>query len=249
MPPLGAALGILVGLTLGLLGGGGSTLTVPIFVYVLGLEAKVAIAGSLAVVGTVSLVGAVRHAQAGSIDLRTALVFGPVAMVGAYGGARGAAFVPGTVQLVLFALVLLTAAAFMLRGRPPTPGEGRVAPPAVVALTALAVGGLTGVVGVGGGFMIVPALVLLLQMPIKRAVGTSLLLIVFNAAAGFAGYVGQVPLPVSLLVSFGVFAMVGIVVGTHLVQYVSPDALRRGFAWFLVVVGLFMIVQNLSVLG
>lgn len=246
MPPLGALLGLVVGLTLGLLGGGGSVLTVPILVYVLGLETAAAIAGSLAVVGLVSLVGAFRHGRAGRVDVPTAVWFAPPAMVGAYAGARAAAWIPGPAQLALFALVMLVAAAFMLRGRPDVSDEGRRAGAAVVAVTALGVGVLTGVVGVGGGFVIVPSLVLLLRVPMKRAVGTSLLVIAFNAAAGFAGYAGRVTLPVPLLAGFGASAVAGILLGSHLVRYVKPAALRRAFAVFLVVVAVFMLVQNLS---
>lgn len=247
MTILATALGFLVGLTLGLLGGGGSILTVPILVYVMGFEAKAAIAGSLAVVGLVSLVGAWRHARAGQVEGRTALIFGVVAMGGAYAGALSARFVSGPAQLVLFAGVMLVVAVFMLRARPPT-ADGRVAPPVLVGLAALGVGALTGLVGIGGGFLIVPALVLLLDVPMKRAVGTSLLVIFFNAAAGFAGYVGQVTLPWGVLAAFGVCAVAGILAGSHLVRYVPAQILRRLFALFLVGVALWMLAQNLPTL-
>lgn len=244
MSLLAAALGSLVGLSLGLLGGGGSILTVPILVYVLGFGPKEAIAGSLAVVGLVSLVGAWRHARAGQVEVRTALVFGVVAMAGAYGGARAARWVSGEVQLVIFAGVMLGVAWFMIRGRPPSERHG-ASKPGVVALAALAVGALTGLVGVGGGFLIVPALVLFLDVPMKRAVGTSLLVIFLNAAAAFAGYMGQVALPWGVLAAFGLCAVVGIIAGSHLVHYVSARALRRAFALFLVVVAVFMLLRNL----
>lgn len=248
MSLLAVALGFLVGLSLGLLGGGGSILTVPILVYVLGFDAKAAIAGSLAVVGSVSLVGAWRHARAGQVETRTALLFGAVAMVGAYGGARAARFVSGEAQLVVFAGVMLVVWAFMLRGRPgsdESDDRGR-AHAGIVALVALGVGGLTGLVGIGGGFLIVPALVLFLDVPMKRAVGTSLLVIVMNAAAGFSGYVGQVAIPWGVLAAFGLCAVGGIVAGSHLVHYVSSRALRRGFAVFLVAVALWMLFRNVS---
>jgi uncharacterized protein len=249
MSLLAVALGFLVGLSLGLLGGGGSILTVPILVYVLGFEPKAAIAGSLAVVGLVSLVGAWRHARAGQVEGRTAALFGAVAMVGAYGGARSARLVSGEAQLLLFAVVMLAVAVFMLKGRPP-PEEHRASRPGVVAAVALSVGALTGLVGIGGGFLIVPALVLFLDVPMKRAVGTSLLVIFFNAAAGFVGYVGQVTVPWVALAAFGLFAVAGIFAGSHLVHYVSARALRRAFALFLVAVAVWMLAQNLpSVAG
>lgn len=248
----GGLLGLLVGLSLGLLGGGGSILTVPIFVYVLGMEAKVAIAGSLAVVGLTSLVGAARHRGEGQVELRTALTFGAVAMAGAYGGARLAAFVSGTFQLLLFALVMLLAALLMFRRRPEPVGRGeeRGAPVAVplVAFSALGVGMLTGLVGVGGGFLIVPALVLLLRLPMKKAVGTSLLVIAMNAAAGFTGYVTRLDLPWPLLGLFTACSVTGIFLGVHLVRYVSQARLRQGFAVFLVGVAMLMIWENRSAL-
>ncbi len=250
MSLLAVALGFLVGLSLGLLGGGGSILTVPILVYVLGFDPKSAIAGSLAVVGLVSLVGAWRHARAGHVEGRTAVVFGAVAMAGAYGGARAARFVSGDVQLVVFAGVMLVVAAFMLRARPPAVDEGErgASHPAVVGLVALGVGALTGIVGIGGGFLIVPALVLFLAVPMKRAVGTSLLVIFMNAAAGFSGYVGQVAIAWGVLAAFGLCAVGGIVAGSHLVRYVSSRDLRRAFAVFLVAVALWMLLRNLSAL-
>lgn len=248
MSLLAVALGFLVGLSLGLLGGGGSILTVPILVYVLGFEAKAAIAGSLAVVGLVSLVGAWRHARAGQVEVKTALVFGAVAMLGAYGGARAARLVSGEAQLVVFAGVMLVVAAFMLWGRPPADDRGR-ARPGVLALVALGVGGLTGLVGIGGGFLIVPALVLLLDVPMKRAVGTSLLVIFMNAAAGLSGYLGQVAIPWGILAAFGLCAVAGIVAGSHLVHYVSSRALRRAFAFFLATVALWMLFRNLPALA
>ncbi|NNF38341.1 MAG: sulfite exporter TauE/SafE family protein [Gemmatimonadetes bacterium] len=247
MTALGSLLGVLVGLSLGMLGGGGSVLTVPIFVYVLGFEAKVAIAGSLAVVGAVSLVGAGRHARAGNVEARTALVFAPLAMGGAFAGARTATLLADWIQLVLFATVMLAAAGLMLRPRGPS-RLARERPPAapwLVGMAAVGVGVLTGLVGVGGGFLIVPALVLLLQVPIKRAVGTSLLIIAFNAAAGFAGYLGQVTLPVPLLVGFGAAAVAGVLVGAQLAAHVPSRMLRRGFAVFLIVVAVWMLAQNL----
>lgn len=186
---LAAVFAALIGLSLGLLGGGGSILTVPVFVYLLGFEAKEAIAGSLAVVGATSLFGAVGHWRAGNVNLRVAAVFGAVAMPGAYLGARLAAFVSGGVQLTLFAGVMLLAAWFMFRPRnaaeEDAAGEhARGMPLWLIAAQGLAVGLLTGLVGVGGGFLIVPALVLLGKVPMKQAVGTSLLVIAMNSAGG-----------------------------------------------------------------
>jgi uncharacterized membrane protein YfcA len=169
-------------------------------------------------------------------------------MAGAFAGARAATLLADATQLVLFATVMLAAAGFMLRPRRPgRPDRGRPpAAPWVVAVIAVGVGGLTGVVGVGGGFLIVPALVLLLRVPIKRAVGTSLLIIAFNAAAGFAGYVGQVALPMPLLLGFGAAAVAGVLAGAQLAERVPARVLRRAFAVFLIAVAVWMLVQNLG---
>ena len=263
---IGLALGALIGLALGILGGGGSILTVPIFVYVLGFDAKEAIALSLAVVGATSAFGALAHGREGNVNLRVALIFGVFAMAGTYGGARLAVFFSGSAQLLLFAAVMLAAAVFMFRkprGRgaaeaeSAAPGDGsgeggavrmsagRIA---VIAVEGIAVGILTGLVGVGGGFLIVPALVLLGGLEMKHAVGTSLLVIAMKSAAGFYGYLGQVEVPWGFLAGFTAVSVVGIVVGTRLVRHVSQGALRRAFAVFLVVMGVFILYQNRAVM-
>lgn len=249
MMVLGLGLAALVGLSLGLLGGGGSILTVPILVYVLGYGAKEAIAMSLAVVGTTSLVGAAGHWRAGNVKLRVALLFGAVAMAGSFLGSRMSAYFTDAAQLTLFAVVMLLAAGFMFRGRREGAGSagGERIPVVLIALSGIAVGVLTGLVGVGGGFLIVPALVLLGRVPMKEAVGTSLLIIAMNSVTGFAGYLGRVEVAWTFMMLFTALAVVGIVVGTRLVRYVPQGALRRGFALFLLFMGSFVLYQNRSV--
>jgi hypothetical protein len=220
-------------------------------VYVVGIETKAAVAMSLAIVAVVSMVGAAGHWRAGRVRVRTALAFGAVAMIGAFAGARLAVFLSGAAQLILLAVVMLAAAGLMLAR---AGGRAEPAPPAreyglpVVAAAGLGVGILTGMVGVGGGFLIVPALVLLLAVPMKEAIGTSLLVITLNAAAGFGGYIGTVALPWGFLAAFTAIAIVGIVAGTRLVHHVPTGTLRRGFAIFLVVVGVLILYQNRAVL-
>lgn len=252
---LGLVLAVLVGLSLGVMGGGGSILTVPIFVYVLGFETKPSIAMSLAVVGVVSLVGAYSHWRAGNVNLRIAGIFGAVAMAATFAGARLSAFMSGTTQLLIFAVVMLAAAFFMFRGQKPGEAgasavESESAPVrlGLIAMQAVAVGVLSGIVGVGGGFLIVPALVLLGKVPMKQAVGTSLLIISLNSVAGFAGYLGQVEVEWGFMALFTGVAVVGIIVGSRLVKYVSQGALKRGFAVFLVFMAGWILYQNLSVL-
>lgn len=248
-------LALVIGVALGMLGGGGSILTVPVFTYVAHLDPKVAIASSLPVVAVSSAFGAVGHWRAGNVHLRTALTFGVVAMAGGFTGARIAQFVPGQIQLLLFSLVMLGAAFSMLRG---ARGGGQehtasLASPSLPLTTivplGLGVGMLTGVVGVGGGFLIVPALAQVARLPMRAAVGTSLMVITMNAAAGTAGYIGRVDLPFGLLVPFTSVAVIGILAGTGASQRVPQQTLRRAFAVLLLLVAAFILVQNRSVFG
>ena len=252
MTVLGLLLGALMGVSLGLLGGGGSILAVPILTYAVGFGAKEAIASSLAVVGLTSLFGAVGHWRAGTVNLRVALVFGVVAMAGTYLGARLAVFFSGAAQLLLFAAVMLVAAYFMFRENGEADGgglgifhsSGDGMPYGLIVAEGLAVGVLTGLVGVGGGFLIVPALVVLGGIPMKEAVGTSLLVIAMKSAAGFAGYAGQVEIQWGFLALFTAVAAAGGLGGSYLLRYVPQGALKRVFAVFLVVMGVFILYQN-----
>jgi len=191
---LGLFLAALIGVSLGLLGGGGSILAVPILLYVVGMATKPAIAASLLVVGTTSLVGSMRHWRASNVDARTAIIFGLVSMAGSYSGGRLAANLSDSFQLVLFAIVMLGASVSMFRSRNDEPAAAPVVRLPLVVVSAAVVGLLTGIVGVGGGFLIVPALVLFSGLPMKRAVGTSLLVIAMNSASGFMAYAGKVPI-------------------------------------------------------
>ena len=268
MTLLGAVLGLIVGITMGLLGGGGSILTVPIFVYVLGIAPKSAIAMSLASVGATSALGAVSHWRQGSVDLRVAAIFGGAAMVAAFAGARVAGRIPETVQLTLFGLIVLTSALLMLRNAARTPDEPPAhspveeplleeapvapmsAPPAKelrwawIALQGLGVGLLTAVIGVGGGFIIVPALVLIGGLSMRQAVGTSLVVITMNAASGFAGYLGQVPIDWPVVGLFAGAAGVGILGGSRVSQRVPQRMLKQGFAALLLIVGAYVLYRR-----
>ncbi|WP_119070083.1 sulfite exporter TauE/SafE family protein [Rubrobacter indicoceani] len=255
MIALDLALAVVIGVSLGLLGSGGSILTVPVFVYLLGYDAKVAVAASLFVVGTASLAGALGHVRQGNLDLLMALTFGPFAMLGAYLGADLARIFSGAAQLVLFAVLMLVAAFFMLRdategGRLGYEGPaGTLWSPfmlAKIGAQGLAVGVLTGLVGVGGGFLIIPALVLVCGVDMKRAVGTSLLIIFLNSGSGLLGYVGQVSLPWGFLALFTTFSVFGILIGARLSRYVSQDTLKEYFALLLIVIAAFVLVQNTS---
>ncbi|MEW5917476.1 MAG: sulfite exporter TauE/SafE family protein [Gemmatimonadota bacterium] len=244
-------LGLIVGFVLGLLGGGGSILAVPIFLYVLRVEPKPAIAMSLAVVGLSAFIGFLTHWRQGTVALRVALPFGLFAMIGAYVTARMAGFVPAEVQLGLFACFAFAAAIFMLRdARKAAPVDDESERPhnphfsPKLIPQALGVGALTALVGAGGGFAIVPALVLIADVPVRPAVGSSLLIITLNAASGFLGYIGQVPLDWSLIGGFGVCAGIGAVIGTRFIRRVPQRRIKQAFAILILALGAYLVVQR-----
>jgi uncharacterized membrane protein YfcA len=252
MLAIGLALALLIGLSLGLLGGGGSILTVPVLVYVLGFAAKPAIAMSLPVVGITSLIGAALHWRLGNVRVPTALLFGLLAMMGAFAGAKLAVLLSGAVQLVILGVVMLAAAGSMLRSRArgtPEPDQAPSNPPrlGMIVPVALGVGVLTGLVGIGGGFLVVPALVLLGRVPMREAVGTSLLVIAMNSASGFAGYLGTVELDWSFLTGFTAAAVAGALAGTVLAAHVPQALLKRAFGVFLLAMGGFVLFRNREV--
>lgn len=231
---LTVGLAVLVGVSLGLLGGGGSILTVPLLAYVAGMDAKQAIATSLLVVGATSAVGAISHARAGRVQWRTGLVFGVAGMAGAYGGGLLAAFIPGTVLLIGFAVIMIATAVAMLRGRKNVdPAEAPTSLPiGKVVLEGLVVGLVTGLVGAGGGFLVVPALALLGGLPMPVAVGTSLVVIAMKSFAGLAGYLSSVQIDWALAGAVTAAALVGALIGARLTAVINPDSLRKVFGWF-----------------
>jgi uncharacterized protein len=247
------ALALLIGVSLGLLGGGGSILAVPILVYVAGFGAKEAIAMSLVVVGVAAAYGTVGHLREGNVNARVAGLFGGISMAGTFLGARLATLMTGQAQLLLFAVVMLVAAVFMLRGRVPLPSERQTSRSpgwwVLVGVEGLAVGVLTGLVGVGGGFLIVPALVLLAGIPMKQAIGTSLAIIALKSVTGFLGYLDQVVIAWGFLALFTLFALLGIQAGVVATRHVTGPALRRGFAIFLLFVGGWLVYDNLGALA
>ncbi|MCB0946638.1 MAG: sulfite exporter TauE/SafE family protein, partial [Mycobacterium sp.] len=219
-----------------LLGGGGSILTVPLLAYVAGMDAKPAIATSLLVVGVTSAVGAITHARAGRVRWKVAAVFGAAAMAGAYAGGRLARFVPGTLLLIAFAGIMIAAAVAMLRGRKDVADESAgPLPVAKIVLQGAAVGLISGLVGAGGGFLLVPALALLGGLPMPVAVGTSLVVISMQSFAGFAGHLASEQIDWKLAAMVTAAAVVGSVIGGRLTSYVQPATLRKAFGWFVLV--------------
>ncbi len=244
---VGYILATLIGLSLGTMGGGGSILTVPILVYILKMDPKLSIALSLAIVGSTSLIGSIGHYKKGNIHLKIAMVFGPIAMIGTFLGAKVAGYISAEIQLLFFAIIMLIASFFMFKGRKENESTKEIQnynyP--LILTQALFVGMITGIVGVGGGFMIVPALVLLSGIPMKKAVGTSLFIISLNSLSGFLGYINQFTIPWSFLSVFILFTATGIIIGSFIVDYVSAAKLKKIFAIFLVIMGTIIIYKEL----
>lgn len=243
------ALSALIGITLGLLGGGGSILTVPILVYVAHLPPRDGIATSLFVVGITSAVAMLTHARHGRVAWRVGALFGAASMLGAYAGGRVAHYLPSSWLLGGFTLMMLVTALAMLRPRKEASVETTPAPSSG-ALRAIpigiGIGVLTGVVGAGGGFVIVPALVLLSRLPMRTAVGTSLLVITMNSMAGFAGAAMHAEIPWQTAGLVTVAAVAGSLLGVQFAGRIEPETLRKGFAWFVLAMAAFMLAKQLA---
>lgn len=240
-------LSVLIGLSLGLLGGGGSILTVPILTYVAGMNPKEAIAASLFVVGATSAVSAVSHARNGRVKWRTGLVFGAAGMAGAFGGGLLGGHIPGTVLMIAFALMMVATSLAMIRGRKNGGAQGYDGdlPLGKVILEGLVVGLVTGLVGAGGGFLVVPALALMGGLSMPVAVGTSLVVIALKSFAGLGGYLTTVSLDWALVSGVTAAAILGSLVGARLAGKIPENALRKGFGVFVLAMGVFVLVQEL----
>ncbi len=247
--------GLITGLLLGVFGSGGSIITMPALLYLLDVEPKSAIAMSLGIVAITATITAWQHWRRGNVNLKITTVFGLFGVIGTYAGARLGVVTPVVIQLTIFALVMYAAAWKMFR---PTPQHKSVGAACVdcpegecddldyrhIALHGIGVGVLTGVVGVGGGFLIVPALVLLSGLSMKQAVGTSLSIVALKSFAGFAGYAGAVAIDYSLMGVFTVIAIAGSVGGSLLCHHLPADRLKKGFGAFLLLVATYILFKN-----
>lgn len=241
---------LMVGVSLGLLGAGGSFMTIPILVYVVGLNEKVAFASALAIVATISFFSALGYAKRGQIDWRSVVWFGFPGMVGAVVGVYFARYIPAWIQMMLFATLLFSAAYLMFR---PLDLQQEVREPraiGMIVVDGLVVGAVTGLVGVGGGFLIIPALVLLGGLSMTLAVGTSLVIITMKSISGFWEYLHvlselQLSLDWSVILLFSLLGVVGGQVGQVLNNRLPQVLLRKLFAGFLIVMGVFIFWQNL----
>ncbi|TWI83192.1 hypothetical protein IQ13_1298 [Lacibacter cauensis] len=264
MEIIGYLASVVIGISLGLIGGGGSILTVPVLVYLFGVEPVLATAYSLFIVGSTSLVGAFPKYKQGLVNLKTSLIFGAPAIAAVY--ATRKFIVPAIPQevftvgdlvitksilmMLLFAVLMVFASYSMIKGKKEegngNTGEQKFNYP-LILLEGTVVGMLTGLVGAGGGFLIIPALVLLSKLPMKQAVGTSLLIIAAKSLIGFLGDIGHQLIDWKLLIIVTALAIAGIFVGNALSKKVSGDKLKKGFGWFVLVMGIYIIVKELFI--
>ncbi len=241
---LDLVLGFAIGLSLGLLGGGGSILTVPMLGYLVGQTPQAAVTASLAIVGANSALGAFFHRTHGTLNWRIALIFGSAGMLAAYLSAGPSKQVRPALLLILFAVLMIAIGGLMFWQRTAEQANRSTAPWPIVVASGAGVGMLTGFLGVGGGFLIVPALVMLIGLPMPVAIGTSLLVIAMNSLAGLLGHLTGAAIDFGLIVTFVTAGLAGTYVGARLAHRFRPDRLRAAFAVFVIVLALFLLYDN-----
>jgi len=242
---IGLLLSAAIGFSLGLIGGGGSIITVPVLVYVIGISAHQAIGMSLAIVGTTSLIATFLHYKQKTVDLKIAALFGITGMTGAYFGSGLTYLFNSTSLLFIFGSVMLVISLVMLLKDQKDIAKNASQNKLVKSIIAgLVVGLLTGFLGVGGGFLIVPALIFFAGLEIKNAIGTSLLIITINSLAGLIGHLQHTSFDLRLTILITVIAALGTILGTKVAHQVSATTLKSGFAIFVLVVALFLIIKN-----
>lgn len=236
-----------IGLSLGLLGGGGTILAVPLLTYVAGMSPHEAIASSMFIIGVTALISVWSHARRGNVEWRIGLIFGSASMAGAFGGGMLGSHIAGGILMVGFSIMMLaTALAMVVDRRGPTSANQRKRLPFLkITVEGLLVGVVTGMVGAGGGFLVVPALVLLGGLSMPVAVGTSLLIIALKSFTGMAGYLTSVSIDwVPVLMITGV-TVAGALLGSLLSGYISDRALKKAFGYFVLVMGIVVLLQEL----
>jgi hypothetical protein len=246
----GLVLSAAIGISLGLIGGGGSILTVPILVYFLGVDAHEAVVMSLAVVGATSLMGSGLHYRQGNVDLRSGITFGAAGVAGALAGSPlTKLFSPEALLLIFAILMMIVAASMLMRGKSTEKEGGEIAlHPAKALAAGFGVGVLTGFLGVGGGFLIVPALVLFGGLDMKRAIGTSLFVIFLNCVAGLVGHLSGAAFNWQLTALVIALAVSGAVAGTAISHRMAAPRLQNMFAVLVLGVAVFLIAKNFTVI-
>lgn len=254
---------LLIGVVLGLIGGGGSILTVPVLVYLLHIHPITATAYSLFVVGSSSLVGTVKNIRKGKVDFKAAIVFAIPAFMAVYISRKY--IVPAipeeiilftyfslskhTAIMLLFAIIMLLSSFAMINGRNGNEKDDRDSRSyniPVIVVQAIFIGFITGIIGAGGGFLIIPALVMLIKLPMKRAVATSLLIVSINSLIGFLGDVQNIAIDWKFLLLFSGFSIGGMYLGLYLNNFIEGKKLKKGFGWFVLIMGVYILVKEFS---
>ena len=268
MEILGYIASLIIGISLGLIGGGGSILTVPVLVYLFGIEPILATAYSLFIVGTTSLIGTVPKFKQGMINMKTAIIFGIPSIVAVFTTRKF--IVPAIPRVVfnlgefevtksllmmmLFAVLMVIASISMIRSKEEVDEDEKIVSQQkfnypLILVEGIVVGVLTGLVGAGGGFLIIPALVILSKLPMKQAVGTSLLIIAAKSLIGFTGDLSHFVMDWKLLIIVTLIAIAGILLGDWMNKKISSEKLKKGFGWFVLVMGIYIIIKEIFFTG
>ncbi len=237
-------LGLAIGFSLGLLGGGGSILTVPVLVYLVGQSPNTAIATSLIIVGANSTTGAIFHHQQGTLNWRVAFIFGGAGIFAAYLSAGISNLISPITLLIIFALLMIVVATTLLLQQDKEKVFTNPKPIVFIVMSGVIIGILTGLLGVGGGFLIVPALTILVGLPMQTAVGTSLVIIAANSVAGFLGHLEMISFDLPLTLTFVLAGLVGSFLGTKLSNRISSASLQKVFALFIMALAFFLLYDN-----
>ena len=259
METAGYLASLFIGISLGLIGGGGSILTVPVLVYLFAISPTIAISYSLFIVGFTSLVGAFNYYRKGLVSFKTVVLFGSSSITTVFIARKfiipslpNVFFRLGSFEvthslfvMVVFAVLMLAASVSMIKSRNVIAEKQTKEKPWMLVLYGVLIGLVTGFLGAGGGFLLIPALVILMKLPMKEAIGTSLLIIALNSLIGFLGDIGRHPIDWKFITTVSAIAIAGIFVGSYFNQRVNSDKLKRGFGWFVLTMGIYIIVKEL----
>ena len=259
METAGYLASLFIGISLGLIGGGGSILTVPVLVYLFAISPTIAISYSLFIVGFTSLVGAFNYYRKGLVSFKTVVLFGSSSITTVFIARKfiipslpNVFFRLGSFEvthslfvMVVFAVLMLAASVSMIKSRNVIAEKQTKEKPLMLVVYGVLIGLVTGFLGAGGGFLLIPALVILMKLPMKEAIGTSLLIIALNSLIGFLGDIGRHPIDWKFITTVSAIAIAGIFVGSYFNQRINSDKLKRGFGWFVLTMGIYIIVKEL----